>query len=120
MITLAPITERIKKIDLTEDMGGGLINDPAAAARNRQNIERMRKREGNPYKRHLEFPAELPRPQHKVITQQVKEIKQEVKENMAVETKPVVPTVPEKSKAQILWRDSAKIAWFMVFEAINK
>ena len=114
MITLAPLVERIKKINLTEDLDSSLINDPAAAARNRQNIENMRKEE----KAHhaeggLRTAPLLPRPQNKNITQ-------EVKENMAVETKPVVPTVPEKSKAQILWRDSAKIAWFMVFEAINK
>ena len=76
------LTERIKKINLTEDLDSGLINDPAAAARNRQNIEIMRLRE----KAHhaeggLRTEPLLPRPQHKVITQQVKEIKQEKGEN---------------------------------------
>jgi hypothetical protein len=70
------LVERIKKIDLTEDMGGGLINDPAAAARNRQNIEIMRLREKA---HHAEggLRTEPLLPKQKVITQQVKEIKQE-------------------------------------------
>jgi hypothetical protein len=54
LITLAPLTERIKKINLTEDMGGGLINDPAAAARNRERIEQARQFEPPPVTRYYE------------------------------------------------------------------
>ena len=108
------MTTILDRLHLVDEDDTGLITDTGAAARNRANIEAMWKKE----KAHhaeggLRTAPLLPRPQNKNITQ-------EVKENMAVETKPVVPTVPEKSKAQILWRDSAKIAWFMVFEAINK
>jgi hypothetical protein len=99
--SLTEITASIKEDqDAEAKRGYGLLDDLAAAARNRANIERMRKHEGNPYSRNYEIKFELPKPQQQVITQQVKEIKQEVIKVTAPETKSPGQLLYEKHAAE--------------------
>ena len=99
--SIVEITNALKEDELEDAKRAfGLINDVDGAARNRRNIEQMRKNEGDPYagQAGMRYQPELPRPQSKKVTQEV------IEEDMNIQEKydGLIPVIIEDLKTMTL------------------
>jgi len=98
--TIRPLSERVKDIHLVDDGDTGLVNNVAAAARNRANIERMRKQ---PQVHHAAGGQRSPS-----LLDKPNEIKQEEIKPMETKVeKPVIPPQPLPANHKGEWCDKA-------------
>jgi len=92
--TLRPLSERIKNLKLVDD-DDGFLTDEDKARLNRENIERMRKKERDSNHDYLEAFRNEQR-EKTFLTKQVKEIKKEKEIEKPMET--IESTIPAKPK----------------------
>jgi len=107
--TIRPLSERIKDIHLVDGVDTGLANDVSAAARNRENIERMRKLDTYHAQSGLRVQSLLDKPNEIKKEKEIEKMTIPVVKVTEEEVKKLgIKLPPEKSKGQILYETHAK------------